>query len=247
MRRLPLMIIVIGLLTAGEIGAQQPTPNTSQVDESTVKPCVVVLGAVRNPARFELQRPVRLAEVVFMAGGVRERAADMIKLSHSGSKCFLGTPINRMTEHGSVPAEFEVYRLSELVSGVEKANPYVQPGDVVIVTEVGSIYMLGNVKTPQEISRKAPLTLTQALEIAGGLLPETRTNKIAIYRAQGDRIGALTVIVDLKAIKKHRVPDPVLQPYDIIDVPSKKQIRRGDMIASVDLSPKTKLPTQIIQ
>lgn len=32
----------------------------------------------------------------------------------------------------------------------------------------------------------------------------------------------MRIVVDLKAIKNRRMEDPILQPYDIVEVPSRK-------------------------
>ena len=94
------------------------------------------------------------------------------------------------------------------------------------------VYITGNVKQPQKIIWREGLTLTQALALSGGVLPKTRTNSIRVYRKKNDRIGAEEIKIDLKAIKKHRTADVILQPYDIINVPRKGAFSRGDVFVA---------------
>ena len=209
MRRLPLLIIVIGLLAAGEIRAQQPASNASPAGEPNVR-CVVVFGAVRAPTRIGLRRRVHLAEVIAMAGGQTDRASGTVRVIHSGTQCSQpGIPI----VNGSDPApKFDTYVLSELLRREERANPYVEDGDVVIVTQFDPIYVAGSVVNPREIDLKERVTLTQAIKLAGGELKNLQAPRVMIYRQRN------SIEVNLDAIRKHRAEDPILQPNDIVIV-----------------------------
>ena len=70
---------------------------------------------------------------------------------------------------------------------------------------------------PQEIL-KGPLTLTQAIELAGGVTSDPETTRVVIHRLEDGVLKKTRVTVNLAAIKKHRVPDLILKPYDIMDV-----------------------------
>ena len=196
------MLFVIGLLAACGIRAQQPTPNTSAGDETNAKPYVVVFGAVKAPARLELRRQVRLAEVLAIAGGLTKRASGNVKVTHAD---------------GDSPGKSYKYVLSEVLSREETSNPYVEGGDIVFVPELDPIYVIGSVLTQSEIYPKESLTLTQAIKLAGGARRDAQTGRIVIYRhVKG--IG-FSIKADLIAIKKHLAEDPLLQPYDIVEVP----------------------------
>ncbi len=238
------VIAGIGLSITVSNQAQQPATQSSQAGNSNAKPCIVVYGAVRSPARFELRREVRLAEALTMASGLTERIGETILVIHSGTQCFQGEPRHQIVTDVQTPAEVSAYEVSEVLRGVEKANPYLRAGDIVIANEIGAVYVTGNVKNPQMIFRKEPLTLMQALKLSGGALPNSRTNKVHIYRAKEGRLGAEDIMVDLNAAKKHRAKDPILQPYDIIDVPPKHGHGRPDPFFSLQ-SPK--LASRIIQ
>lgn len=201
-KTLPSRIIVIGLLAACGIRAQQPRPNTSAADESNANPYVVVSGAVRAPARLELRRQVRLAEVLAMAGGLTNRASGTVKVIHADSDS---------------PGKLYTYVLSEVLRREETSNPYVEGGDIVIVTELDPIYVIGNVLTQSEIYPKESLTLTQAIKLAGGARRDAQISRVLIHRHE--KGFSRSIRADLMAIRKHLAEDPQLQPYDIVEVP----------------------------
>lgn len=215
-----LLFMTVGLTPTHSVLAQGFASDNSRGPDSNPKPCVAVFGAVRSPARIKLWRGERLAEVIAAAGGLSERAGRTIQIVHSGSDptCYQASRENKVNRPAQVTVE--VYDLQGLLRGDARANPYLQPGDIVIVPERPPVYVMGNIKRPQSIFPKARLTLTQAIEIGGGASPGSKTEEVKIYRSMpGSR--SIVFTFDLKAIEKHQVEDPVLQPYDIIEVPGK--------------------------
>ena len=209
--------MTFGLAATYSVLAQASASDNSRDQDSNAKPCVVVFGAVRSPARIALRGDVRLAEIIKTAGGFSERVGTTVQLAHTGSACFQDRRDNRVTS--AAPVTVEVYNLQDLLRGDAKANPYLRPGDIVVVAERPPVYVMGEVKRPQSIFPQNRLTLTQAIEIAGGVLPDSKTEKVRIVRFKrpgGTTPGVFTF--DLKAIREHHAEDPVLQPYDIIDV-----------------------------
>jgi polysaccharide export outer membrane protein len=219
-------VIGLGLLTTSSALAQPSAGSNSQNVDATAKRCVVVFGAVRSPSRFRLDRPLRLAEAIAMAGGVKPEATETVKVIHSTAfdceqqRQVMTVCIDCLTTPQQPPA-LDLYKLSQLPSDDEKANPYLQPGDRVLVVELVTVYVLGNVPAPQAIQLETKLTLTQALAIAGGVLRDSDMKRIRIYRSRSGST-AKEIIVDLNAIKKGHAEDFILQPYDIIEVLSKR-------------------------
>lgn len=221
-KRLSLVVLVIagiGLSVTASIRAQQTATNNSQADDANAKPCVAVYGAVRSPARIEIRRRVRLTEILAIAGGVTERAGGTVQLVHSGMECFqVGAKEQATKSAPNDSFKIVVLSLADLPRGDEKANPYIEAGDVVIVTESDPIYVTGNVISPQAIYPKDPVTLTRAIAMAGGAVTRPKTDKAVIYRRRPNEDWAEHITVDLREIRKHRSHDPILQPYDIVDV-----------------------------
>jgi len=221
-KSLPLIVLAIagiGLSVTSSIQAQQTATNNSQADDSNAKPCIVVYGAVRSPARYELRRPVRLAELLARSGGVTERVGKTIQIIHSGSECYRGASEQQATKSPTPDSEkFVVLNLADFLRGDEKANPYLEAGDIVIVTELDPIYVTGSVVNPRPIYSREPLTFRQAIKIAGGLRADAKKGKVLIYRRRPNGDLAEEIALDLNDIVRHRTKDFILQPGDTVVV-----------------------------
>src|ERR1044071_5370745 len=125
---------------------------------------VAVIGAVNDQSRFELQRRVRLLELLTYAKGPSPRAGQTVNIVHSTSPL----PCKQVDETDT-SSVFSSYKLSDVLQGDPKSNPYVEPGDIVTLPEADQVYVVGNVFMPLTISLREPITLTRALAMAGGL------------------------------------------------------------------------------
>ena len=183
---------------------------------------VAVLGSVRNPSQFKLQRKVRLLELLSFVGGPNDQAGRTIQVVHTTplSVCERPAGASPEADDESDTKKIAFYKLDETLSGLENANPFVRPGDIVNLLEADQIYIVGNVFSPRSVLLREPLTVTQALAKAGGTMPDTKRDKIRIIRQFPGSTAKSEVIVDLKAIEKRQAEDPYLQPNDIIDVPA---------------------------
>ena len=82
------------------------------------------------------------------------------------------------------------------------------------------VYIIGAFKTPGTIplTPYAPLTLMQATALSGGVAFEGKYDDLRIIRTIGDR--RTVVKLDVKRVLYGKDPDPILQPNDIIFLPS---------------------------
>ena len=176
---------------------------------------VAIIGAVNEQSRFELQRRVRLLELLTYAKGPSTKAGQTINIVHStnASPC-------KQTDETDTSAAFSSYKLSEVLQGDPKSNPYLEAGDIVTLPEADQVYVVGNVFMPLTISLKEPITLTRAIAMAGGLKQDTRKDKIRVLRQEPGTQIRKEITVDLSAIEKKRSKDLALAPNDIIDVPT---------------------------
>jgi polysaccharide export outer membrane protein len=197
---------------------------------------VAINGAIMKPGQFQLRRPVRLLELIqFYAGGPTERSGGSIQVARMPD-------FNPCTADTSKGVEFTVLNLKDTLSGDEKANPYLQPGDVVTLPEAKEAYVVGNVMRPGPVLLKDnSVTISKAIAMAGGMMPDTKKDKVRLIR-QGQ-----TISVDLKAIESMQDPDVALLPNDIVnlDVAGGKRLLRslvGAVVPSVG-----QLPVQVIR
>lgn len=212
---------------AGEIAKRylkyQRNPHVDVfVKEYSSKP-VAVMGAVEKAGQFQLQRRVRLLELVSLAGGPTERAGQQVLVAHSTE---LAGCDQTMTASAK---DFDSYDLSATLRGEVTANPYVQPGDIITVPEAQQVFVVGNVFRPTTISLKEKITVAQAIAMAGGTMSDAKKDRVRILRQTGNSLTKSEIIVDLESISKHRASDIELQANDIVEVPtsSGKRFFRG--------------------
>ncbi len=223
-RLLLVLASVLSFAVAHVTQAQQASDDSSGSNSSQVR-CgtpALIIGAVRNPGYFELRRHVRLAELITLAGGTTESARQIISISHALPAIVCDRPTMAYLHRG--PA-FEIHGLAEVLRGNEMVNLTVQPGDIVNVPTFEQIYVVGEVVSPQAITFKKSITVTQVIAMAGGVSPSGGVERIRIHR-QNYQQTRMLIVADLKAIAKRRAEDLLLQPYDIVEVLSKESSKR---------------------
>jgi polysaccharide export outer membrane protein len=170
------------------------------VKEYHSKP-VAIIGAVNEQSRFELQRRVRLLELLTYAKGISAKAGQTINIVHSPPSlvCQKAEP-----EADDATTAFSSYRLSETLEGRPRANPYIQPGDIITIPEANQIYVVGNVFTPLTIPLREPITLSRAVAMAGGVKQDSKKNSVRIVRQDPGTATSKEIVVDLSAIEKYQ-------------------------------------------
>jgi polysaccharide biosynthesis/export protein len=101
-----------------------------------------------------------------------------------------------------------------------EANIPIFPRDTIIVPRVGVVYLLGAFKIQGAIpiQQDSPLTLMKVAALAGGPGFEGKSADLRIIRSVG--LERQVVRVDIKKVINGQAPDPVLQPEDIVFLPS---------------------------
>jgi polysaccharide export outer membrane protein len=194
-----------------------------RVKEQNSRKPAYIYGAVRTPAAYDFRRPVRLLELLSKSGGVTEQHSGTIQIMHTEPPLCpefepaAPAPVASDTDPLGLP--FSVYKVSELKSGKSESNPYVRPGDVIYVAEASPVYVVGNVAQPANLYLREGTTLTRVLAQVGGV-KEANEEKVRIYRKKPDAPNEV-ITVNFKAVKQGKEPDPVLQAYDIIEVPKR--------------------------
>lgn len=179
---------------------------------------VALIGAVNSPVRLQLQRPTRLLEVLTLGNGPNANAGRSVQIIRNlNAQCEQTV----LKTNADASDELITYALAETLKGGEQANPFVQAGDIVRVVEAEQVqaYIIGNVKSAMTINLKEPVTLTQAVAMAGGTTPDAQTERVKISRRTPNSLDKTEVIVNLKAIAKRQNEDFLLQPNDIVEIP----------------------------
>ena len=191
-----------------------------RISERKSRQPATVFGAVRQPTRVQMQRKVRLNELMVVSGGFTDRASGTIQILHTeplmcpqpGEEA-MAAPID------DNKAPLEIVKITELRAGKAQANPVIRPGDYIIVTEAEPVYITGSVVSPQGIFLRDQLTLSRALAMVGGARKEAKISDVRIYRQKPGATDQEMIRVDYAAIKKNQRPDFFLQPFDVVEVP----------------------------
>ena len=212
-----------------------------RIIDSSKRAYAVLEGAVKIPQRFQIRRPIRLNELIINSGGFTERSSGEILVTRpNGLSCF-EQPID------TVSRTFNI-RIADLLAGDSKANPMIVSGDLVVVSEALPVYLLGAVGTQGKLDFRADLTLSRAIDSAGGVTKKGVADRINIYRRGGDNS---VISVDLSKIRANALEDVKLLPFDIIDVPFKGRPpkRLPPVIEDLDNENerRSKLPVKIIE
>ncbi len=201
-----------------------PSVNVS-VREFNSNP-VAVIGAVNSPGRFQMQRPIRVAELLTFVNGPSANAGRTIDIIRDPSRPYCEGP--NLVNPGPASEELLSLNLADAFKGGEQTNPFVKAGDIIRVAEADKVnaYIQGNIRSSLAISLAEPVTLTQAIAMAGGPTAGARLDKISIRRQISGSINRDELMVNLKDINQGKRDDVLLQPNDIIDVPGPSGSRK---------------------
>lgn len=164
---------------------------------------VTVLGEVTRPAPVPAFGQLRLLDAVAACGGFTPLASHRITVRRPGDS----EPIT--VQLGTDPRSSE------------EANIPLMPGDTVIVPKVGSVYVVGQVRTPAAIplSSNAPITVMRAISISGGLKYGAAMSKAMIVRTNSDN-QRIEIVMDLKKIQSGKQRDVALASDDVLFIPT---------------------------
>jgi polysaccharide biosynthesis/export protein len=225
------------------------------------RPPAVVFGAVRSPSRVQMQRRVRLLDLIATSGGITEAAGGDIQIFHTEPlMCpepedadVAAVPVDSYKATGPADVSYDIYSVRDLKEGKKDANPLIRPGDIIIVTEAKPVYVTGAVHAPQGIYLQQGMQLKTAIAMVGGLTPQAKANEIVIWRRQKGTSEPQKLVVNYNDVKKEKAKDIELQPYDIIAVDdnsgSFKATLRGMLMGGVGngiLNTGSVLTTRII-
>lgn len=143
-----------------------------------------------------------LLDVLSVAGGIPPSASHVITINRPG------VPKPLIVDLGTDPL------LSSL------GNIPVFPGDTIVVSRIGIVYMLGSFTSSLgtiPLNAYTPLTLTEATALAGGIKWEGRFGDLRIIRTVGDH--RTVAVYNIKKVLDGKAPDPILEPNDIVYLP----------------------------
>jgi polysaccharide export outer membrane protein len=164
---------------------------------------VSVMGEVNKPGVYPVWGERRLFDLLAEAGGVTSRAGKFAMITHRDS---------------SAAAQSVAYVLGNAQD--PNSNPVIAPGDTILITKTGVVYVLGDVTRPggYPMDDKGSLTLMQAVALAQGTTLTAKLGSARLVRNASS--GRKEIAVNVKNVLKGRDPDIPLQSDDILYVPS---------------------------
>ena len=200
------------ILTAIACGLALATVHSTGKSQASAPSCheIAVVGAVNSPGRFKLDTGRRLLEVLAYAGGPSARAGQIVRVVHSCA-C---TPCQNET----TVRESSDYELSAVLLGREGANPDLAPGDVVIIPERELVFVYVNgFQKQRSVAYVEGLRLTKVLA-AVGIAVNGGLQNVKIHHPRTAQRQYSFEIVNLRAIREGRIEDPLLRPWDILEL-----------------------------
>lgn len=171
---------------------------------------IAVIGAVRKPGPIDVPRRLRLLEVLSKVEGPNEQAGKTVRIVHTCG-C---SPCEKLE---TKPGEVSEFKLVDVLRGSAKANPFVASGDVVIIPKAPSVFVMGTWRETG-IPFVQGMTATRAIALAGGLFKSSALTTVRIYRTSSNGRRPEPIVINLGAITTGDAEDPLLQPWDVLEV-----------------------------
>jgi len=184
-----------------EDGGFVRNPHVSIFVNEAASQSITVLGEVNRPGPYIANGERRLFDVISAAGGLSEKAGRVVTV-----------------EHRDTPGEKVELHLSSNLSDDGKSNVDVFPGDTIIISRAGIVYVVGDVNHPSGFMiDDVNLTVLKALALAGGSTRTSALNKTKILRQTPS--GVQEIPVNLKKVMYAKAPDLPLVKGDVLFIP----------------------------
>jgi polysaccharide export outer membrane protein len=179
-------------------------PRVSVLEKEFNSQGISILGEVQKPGVYQMHGPRRLYDALSTAGGTTPRAGNTASL---------------LPRSDSQKAEVVTLSYDGKLSG--KSNIYVYPGDTIVVSKAGVVYVVGDVRLPGGfVMENSRMTILQAYAMAQGAGPNAALDRARLIRKAGSERLPQETPISLKNILAAKSPDINLQPDDILFVPT---------------------------
>jgi polysaccharide biosynthesis/export protein len=176
---------------------------------------VSVIGAVKAPGIYQLKGQKYLFDMLAMAQGLDQaNAGKTIQILRRQSEGTDGT---------DEPQTIAITTEELFQSGKTELNIPIQAGDIINVSQAGSVFVIGEVTRPGEyvLRQGKDITAAQALALGGGFSKEAKKQQCLIIRIHRD--GSKEEIpVNVAKILDGSLRDVPMMPNDILFVPANK-------------------------
>lgn len=141
---------------------------------------VFVLGDVVRPGSYTVSALSNMTSAILESGGI-DPIGSLRRV--------------QLRRAGATVSTLDLYDL--LLRGDTHADSRLEPGDVIFVPPVGdTVFVRGEVKRPGRYEMLGPTTLSEAIGMAGGLLPRADTANVSLRRVEA-RLGTVALDINL--------------------------------------------------
>jgi polysaccharide biosynthesis/export protein len=163
---------------------------------------ISVAGEVAKPGFYSALGPHRLFDVLQLAGGITDKASNMVSISHRDQQEGVTVTVSRD------PAEMGT------------RNVELKPGDTVVVPRAGIAYVLGEVTRPggYVLNSTGGITVLQVVAAAGGPTHLASYGKTTLLHRTAT--GFQEQKLDLKKLLRGRTQDIAVKNDDILFIPT---------------------------
>jgi polysaccharide export outer membrane protein len=194
-------------LIARELVARQlvKDPQVSIFIEEFATQGITVYGEVNTPGIYPLMGPHHLYDVISAAGGLTLKSGRTVTVLHAGQR--------------DNPEVIDLASESAHKSPLEHANVPVYPGDTIIVSKAGMVYVLGEVNKPGAflMEDNTSISVLKATAMAGGTTRLASLKGSMILRKS--LAGTSQTRIPLDKIYHGKASDLQLHAEDIVFIP----------------------------
>jgi polysaccharide biosynthesis/export protein len=165
---------------------------------------VSILGEVQKPGVYPMLGGRTLFDVLSLAGGTTSKAGKLVSITHRDT-----------------PQKPTTVTMSNDATESAHSNVDVFPGDTIVVSRAGVVYVSGDVKKPSGVVMEngSEMTVLQAIAMAEGVGPDAALNKSKLIRRTPNG-PPQEIPLRLKDMFASKAPDVRLQAEDIVFVPN---------------------------
>jgi polysaccharide export outer membrane protein len=194
-------------LIARELVARQlvKDPQVSIFIEEFATQGVTVYGEVNAPGIYPLMGPHHLYDAISAAGGLTLKSGRTVTVLHAGQS--------------NQPEVVALANINATENPLEHANVPIYPGDTIVVSKAGMVYVLGEVNKPGAflMEDNTSISVLKATAMAGG------TTKLASLKGslilRKSLAGTTQTRIPLDKIYHGKAQDLQLHAEDIVFVP----------------------------
>ena len=163
-----------------------------------------VMGEVKNPGKYDLERGTNVLTGISMGGGLRDAGEEVVIIRPNNPHSDGMT----LEEAEAKKVPIITLKLNDVLTGDPKHNIPIRNGDSIIVSKIPFFFVMGEVKNPGKYNLERGTTVLMGISMGGGLTAKAASGRTKIVREK-----------DGKKIEMKVTMEALVQPGDTIIVP----------------------------